>query len=287
MGSSKIVLITGTSSGIGLAAAVAAADAGWHTVATMRDTGRGDDLRAAAERAGVTERLQIEELDVTEPDSIASCLKKVVAEHGRLDAVVNNAGAGFVGTVEQMGMDVIRKSMEVNYFGVVEVTRAAMPLLRESGGRIITVTSVGGVIGQPFNEAYCAAKFAVEGFMESLAPVAATVGVKISVVEPGAVASEFIAGQQLDIPAMIAAAGPYAPALKHYVERTVGAFRNAQTSEEAAAPIIATLTAEEPAFRVQTSSWARGFTGVKLADLDGSAVQMVTAGWVEEHQHHH
>ncbi|MFE6857985.1 SDR family oxidoreductase [Nocardia sp. NPDC057668] len=287
MGSSKIVLITGTSSGIGLAAAVAAADAGWHTVATMRDTGRGDDLRAAAERAGVTERLQIEELDVTEPDSIASCLKKVVAEHGRLDAVVNNAGAGFVGTVEQMGMDVIRKSMEVNYFGVVEVTRAAMPLLRESGGRIITVTSVGGVIGQPFNEAYCAAKFAVEGFMESLAPVAATVGVQISVVEPGAVASEFIAGQQLDIPAMIAAAGPYAPALKHYVERTVGAFRNAQTSEEAAAPIIATLTAEEPAFRVQTSSWARGFTGVKLADLDGSAVQMVTAGWVEEHQHHH
>lgn len=287
MGSSKIVLITGTSSGIGLAAAVAAADAGWHTVATMRDTGRDGDLRDAAERAGVAERLQVEELDVTEPDSIASCLKKVVAEHGRLDAVINNAGAGFVGTVEQMSMDFIRKSMEVNYFGVVEVTRAAMPLLRESGGRIITVTSVGGVIGQPFNEAYCAAKFAVEGFMESLAPVAATVGVKVSVVEPGAVASEFIAGQQLDIHAMVAAAGPYAPALQHYVERTVGAFRNAQTSDEAAATVIATLTAEEPAFRVQTSSWARGFTGVKLADLDGSAVQMLTGGWVEEHQHHH
>lgn len=287
MGSSKIVLITGTSSGIGLATAVAAAQDGWHAIATMRDTARGDDLRAAAEQAGVAERIQIEQLDVTDPDSIATCLKKVVAEHGRLDAVVNNAGAGFVGTIEQMGMDVVRKSMEVNYFGVVEVTRAAMPLLRESKGRIITVTSVGGVIGQPFNEAYCAAKFAVEGFMESLAPVAATVGVKVMVVEPGAVASEFIAGQDLDIPALVAAAGPYAPALQNYVKRTLNAFRSAQTSAEAAVPILTALTAEEPPFRAQTSSWARGFSSTKLSDLDGAAVQMVTSSWVEQQPEHH
>ncbi|MEU4345874.1 SDR family NAD(P)-dependent oxidoreductase [Streptomyces sp. NPDC023838] len=274
------VVITGTSSGIGLAAAVAAARAGWQTVATMRDPLRADALMEAAAEAGVSDLLQVKRLDVTDPGSVAACLDEVVAEHGRLDAVINNAGAGAVGTVEQDGMAPVRAAMEVNYFGVVEVTRAALPHLRASKGRVITVTSVGGVIGQPFNEAYCAAKFAVEGFMESLAPVAATVGVHVTVVEPGAVASEFVASQELDIPALLAAAGPYAPALRAYVDRTLKSFAAAQTPAEAAAPVIEALTAAHPPFRIQTSDWARAFTATKLADTDGSAVQNMTASWV-------
>ncbi|MER7463448.1 SDR family NAD(P)-dependent oxidoreductase [Streptomyces sp. NPDC097981] len=278
--STKTVLITGTSSGIGLAAAVATAQAGWHTVATMRDTGRADALRKAADEAGVADLVQVKRLDVTDAASVAACVAEVVAEHGRLDAVVNNAGAGFVGTIEQMGMEPVRAAMEVNYFGVVELTLAALPHLRASGGRVLTVTSVGGVIGQPFNEAYCAAKFAVEGFMESLAPVAASTGVQVAVVEPGAVASEFVASLQLDVPALLAEAGPYAPALKTYVERTTQSFANAQTPAEAAAPVVEALTADRMPFRVQTSDWARDFVATKLTDLDGSAVQSMTAGWV-------
>ena len=84
---------------------------------------------------------------------------------------------------------------------------------------LITVTSVGGVVGQPFNEAYYAARFAVEGFMEALAPVAATVSVQVVVVEPGAVASSFVANQDLDIPTLLEAFGPYAPALQAYIDR--------------------------------------------------------------------
>ncbi len=276
----KTVLITGTSSGIGLATAIASAQAGWVTIATMRDLRKADALRAAAAEAGVTDLLRIEPLDVTEPDSIAACLAAVIAEHGHLDAVVNNAGAGQVGTIEQSSVADVRAAMEVNFFGVVAVTRAALPHLRASGGRVITVTSVGGVVGQPFNEAYCAAKFAVEGFMESLAPVAATVGVAVTVVEPGAVASEFVASQSLDIPTLLAAAGPYAPALKAYIDRTLKSFGNAQSPAQAAAPIISALTAEQPPFRVQTSDWAREFTATKLADLDGSAVLAMTGDWV-------
>ncbi|MDH6120719.1 SDR family NAD(P)-dependent oxidoreductase [Kitasatospora sp. GAS204B] len=275
----RTVLITGTSSGIGLATAVAAAQAGWRAVATMRDTAKAGALIAAAEAAGVSELVEVRALDVTDPASVAACVAQIAAEHGRLDAVVNNAGAGHVGTIEQESVEDVRAVMEVNFFGVVEVTRAALPLLRESKGRLISVTSVGGVIGQPFNEAYCAAKFAVEGFMESLAPVAATTGVSVSVVEPGAVASEFVANVGLD-PQAVAAAGPYGPALATYLDRTRNAFANAQTREGAAAAIIEVLTAEKPAFRVQTSDAARGFTAVKLADQDGSAVQGLTAGWV-------
>ncbi|GAA0348586.1 SDR family NAD(P)-dependent oxidoreductase [Streptomyces blastmyceticus] len=277
----RTVLITGTSSGIGLAAAVGAARAGWKVVATMRDPRKADALLKAAAEAGVSDAVQVERLDVTDAESVTACLAEVVAEHGRLDAVVNNAGAGHLGTVEQDDMSAVRRAMEVNYFGVVEVTRAALPHLRATRGRLVTVTSVGGVIGQPFNEAYCAAKFAVEGFMESLVPVAASVGVDVSVVEPGAVASEFVAALGIDIPALVAAAGSYAPALQAYIARTQQSFGNAQTPAEAAAAVIDALTAERPPFRIQTSDWARDFTATKLADRDGSAVQSLMTAWVE------
>lgn len=280
MSTPKTVLITGTSSGIGLAAAVAAAEAGWRVIATMRDTSRAEALRKAADIADVSHLLHVEPLDVTDLASVATCVDRVIAEHGRLDAVINNAGAGYVGTLEQTGMNPVRNAMEVNYFGVVQVTHAALPHLRATQGRVITVTSVGGIVGQPFNEAYCAAKFAVEGFMESLAPVAASVGVHVTVVEPGAVASEFVASQQLDIPALLTAAGPYAPALQAYIERTLKSFSAAQTPAEAAAPILTALTTDKPPFRIQTSDWAQTFVATKLADLDGSAVQRLTTEWV-------
>ncbi|NUR24470.1 MAG: SDR family NAD(P)-dependent oxidoreductase [Catenulispora sp.] len=280
MATQKTVLITGTSSGIGLAAAVGAARAGWTVVATMRDPAKADPLMAAAGAEGVAGRVHVERLDVTDASSVEATVARVIAAHGHLDAVVNNAGAGQVGTIEVAGMTPVRDTMEVNYFGVVEVTRATLPHLRASRGRLVTVTSVGGVVGQPFNEAYCAAKFAVEGFMESLAPVAATVGVRVTVVEPGAVASEFVASQRLDIPMLVDAAGPYAPALKAYVDRTLKSFGNAQRVEDAAAPIIAALEADDPPFRIQTSEWAHEFVAAKLADLDGTAVQAMTAQWV-------
>ncbi|MFJ3641134.1 SDR family oxidoreductase [Streptomyces sp. NPDC090108] len=276
---SPVVLITGTSSGIGLATAIAAARAGWTTVATLRDTGRAGALREAADRAGVT--LDIRQLDVTDPDSVTAAVEGVVADHGRLDALVNNAGAGHVGTIENESVDDVRQVMEVNFFGVVQTTKAALPHLRASGGRLITVSSVGGVIGQPFNEAYCAAKFAVEGFMESLAPVAAKLGVTVSVVEPGAVATEFVNNIGVDPADAIAAAGAYEETLKNYLTHILGQFAGgAQTPEEAAVTVLEALTAERPAFRLQTSDWARAFTGTKLADNDGSATVGMTGSWL-------
>ncbi len=239
----------------------------------MRDTAKADALLAAAADAGVS--VDVRALDVTDPASVEACLSGL----DRLDALVNNAGAGHVGTLEQESVEDVRAVMEVNFFGVLHVTKAALPLLRASGGRLLTVTSVGGVVGQPFNEAYCAAKFAVEGFMESLAPVAATAGVSVSVVEPGAVASEFVSNVRLaDDP--LEQAGPYAPALSAYLDRTRGAFANAQTSQDVADRITDLLAAERPPFRLLTSDAARAFVATKLKDLDGAAVQTLTSAWV-------
>lgn len=126
--STPTVLITGTSSGIGLAAAIAAARAGWRTVATLRDTGRADALRKAAVEAGV--ELDIRQLDVVDEASVAAAVDGVIADYGRLDAVVNNAGAGHVGTLELETVADVREVMEVNFFGVLNVSKAALPHLR-------------------------------------------------------------------------------------------------------------------------------------------------------------
>ncbi len=276
----RIVLVTGTSSGIGLATAIAIARAGDHVVATLRHPAGAIALRAAAETAGVT--LDIRPLDVVNDASVAACIAGVISDHGRIDAVINNAGAGHVGTLEIDTIDDVRQVMEVNFFGVLLVSRAAMPHLRASKGRLITVTSVGGVIGQPFNEAYCAAKFAVEGYMESLAPVAARLGVSVSVVEPGAVASEFVANTGVDADAMIAAAGPYAPAMAAYAKRVLSQFANAaQPPQEVADGILALLNSPKPPLRSQTSPASKGFVAAKLVDVDGSIVTGVTSSWLD------
>jgi NAD(P)-dependent dehydrogenase (short-subunit alcohol dehydrogenase family) len=276
--SPRTVLITGTSSGIGLHTAITAAASGWTVVATMRDTRRAGALQSAAADAGVT--LDIRTLDVTDAAQIDSVVADVVADHGHLDALLNNAGAGRLGTIEQMEVDAVRATMEVNFFGVVALTRAAMPHLRASSGRVLTISSVGGIVGQPFNEAYCAAKFAVEGFLESLHPVAATVGVGVSVIEPAAVGSEFVANVGVDREALLAEAGVYAPALGGYLERTASAFAAAQDVVEVGEFVAAALDLDPLPFRLQTSAGATSFVGLKLSDLDGSRVTGFTAGWL-------
>ena len=276
----SVVLITGTSSGIGLATAVAAARAGHTVVATMRDTSKSGALLDAAEAAGV--EVDVRELNVLDESDIESCIATTFTDYGRLDAVINNAGGGHIGTIELESLGKVRTVMEANFFGVVAVTHSALPHLRASRGRLITISSVGGTVGQPFNEAYCASKFAVEGFMESLAPVAASVGVSVTVVEPGPVSSEFVANLGADFPAMIRTAGPYTRALESYLRRTQAQFSssNAQTPAEVGQIVADLLTASPAPARVQTSDYARSFIGTKIADLDGSAVQAVTAGWV-------
>lgn len=275
------VLITGTSSGLGLESAIAAAQAGFTTIATMRDLDRSADLRKAAADAGVT--LDIRRLDVTEQESIDECVGGAIDTHGRLDALVNNAGrANNFPTIEMCTMDTYRANLEVNFFGVVAVTRAAMPHLRASRGRIVTIGSSRGLIAQPFNEAYSAAKFAVEGFLESLAPTAAAVGVTVVIVEPGPVlGTSFGANSGITRDSLLAAAGPYAEVLEPYLDWVVrGGYPGAQSAGEVAEVVLRALTEPEPALRIPTSDWVREFASVKLADLDGTIVQALTRSWL-------
>jgi NAD(P)-dependent dehydrogenase (short-subunit alcohol dehydrogenase family) len=158
----QVAVVTGASSGIGLATAVALARRSCTVVATMRDVGRAHTLVAAAEAAGVA--VETATLDVTSDDSVARCVAGILDRHGRIDVVVNNAGSSHVGTLEEVTIADIQEVIDVNCLGAARVTRAVRPAMRAAGrGRLIAVSSISGVFGQPFSEAYCAAKFALEG----------------------------------------------------------------------------------------------------------------------------
>ncbi|NUW33917.1 SDR family NAD(P)-dependent oxidoreductase [Nonomuraea sp. SMC257] len=278
----RTVLITGTSSGIGLATAVTAARAGFATVATMRDPDRAGELLEAAAKAGV--EVDVRRLDVTDAGSAESCLRGVREDYGRLDALVNNAGvSNFDPTMEMSTLEALRANLEVNFFGVIAVSRVAMPLLRTSGGRLVSLGSVHGVVGQPFNEAYAAAKFAVEGFMESLAPVAASQGVTVSVVVPGFVSdTRFGIFPDINRKTIQAASGPYAGTFADYIDwvRGAGWERAGQSKWEVAEVVVDALTTEDPPFRIPTSAWVSGYLAAKLADGDGSAVRALARTWI-------
>lgn len=261
-------------------AAVASARDGHTVVATMRDTAKQNALVAAAVAAGV--QLDVTQLDITDQSSIDACLAGVLKRHGRLDVVVNNAGTGYVGTLEQTPPEAFEQVMDTNFVGHMRVTRSVLPTMRAQGsGSIISVTSVGGVVGQPFNDAYCAAKFATEGLMESLAPVAAAFGISVSVIEPGAVASEFVSNVRTLVDERLAdTEDPYRELFSAYVERTLGAFDNAQDPAETGAAIAAVVNDPSPGFRYQTSPAATAFASAQLSDLDGSVVQGATRSWV-------
>lgn len=261
---------------MGLHAAVELARRGVHVVATLRDPAKSERLRAAGSAAGV--ELDVRRLDVVDHSAAAALIGEVEEEFGGIDILVNNAGRGMVASAEQASMAQIREQMDVNYFAPVNLTKAVLPGMRERGaGSIFTVTSVGGAVGQPFADAYCGSKFAVEGFMQSLAVVAERLGVRVSVIEPAAVASDFVANA-----ARPDAAGPYTPLLDAYIRRSSVAFANAQSEESAGVAIADAVLSDDYRFRWQSSDGATAFVSASLADTDGSRVLGLTRPWIGE-----
>src|SRR5271167_2792741 len=183
----KVALVTGSSSGIGLLTAVELALNGCRVVATMRNLGSSGRLEAAAQKGGVRDRIDVRRLDITEFESLPGAVEAIVRDHGRIDVLVNNAGISVAGFAEDMTLAELRHQLETNFFGNVAMTKAALPVMRaQKSGHIITVTSVAGRLGQPMLSAYSASKYALEGWSESLRIETHSLGIRVSLVEPGA-----------------------------------------------------------------------------------------------------
>ncbi|MFZ6052209.1 SDR family oxidoreductase [Halocola ammonii] len=174
--SPKSILVTGGSSGIGLSIAKYLSDKGFVVFGTSRKAKNGEKL----------ENFTLVNMDVTSEESISEAIDYILKNNGPIDVLVNNAGLGIAGPLENTSDEEAKKVFETNVFGVLNVCRACIPILRDNGGgNIINVTSIGGIVGLPFRGIYCSSKFAVEGITETLSMELRAFNIHVSIIEPG------------------------------------------------------------------------------------------------------
>ncbi len=187
----KVAVVTGTSSGIGFETALALAREGYHTYATMRDTTKSDKIKEFGQKDGL--KISVLELDVDNDDSVKVAIKKILDEKQRIDVLVNNAGWGLWGCVEDVSVDEFKTQFETNFFSVIRLIQEVGPTMRKQGsGKIINISSVAGRIGFPASPAYISSKFALEGLSESLRLEMAPFGVDVIIIEPGVIKTNFL-----------------------------------------------------------------------------------------------
>jgi NAD(P)-dependent dehydrogenase (short-subunit alcohol dehydrogenase family) len=272
----KVILITGTSTGLGAAAAIRLAKSGHAVYATMRDLSKKGDLAAAMAQAKAS--MTLLQLDVQDMASVTAAVGAVMKAEGRIDTLINNAGAGFARSTEQATLDDVAWVMDLNFMGVVRATKAVIPHMRKArAGHIVNISSVGGLVGQPFNEIYCAAKFAVEGYTEALASyVQPHFGIKFTAVEPGGISSAFFASA---VKKMEETGGvlndEYAPIMQKYRDRSRARGTSAfQTPDQVAEVVAKVVESADPPVRIRTSPWAEDLCALKTsADPDGKKLQ--------------
>jgi NAD(P)-dependent dehydrogenase (short-subunit alcohol dehydrogenase family) len=242
--SSRVWFITGSSSGLGRALAEAVLERGDAAAATARS------VEALADLAGrFGDRVRPLALDVTDPGSIRAAVQEALRTFGHVDVVVNNAGFGLLGAVEELDEAELRGQMETNFFGAFLVTQALLPYLREQGGgHVVNISSEGGMMGVAGAAAYNASKFALEGFSEALEQEARPLGIKVTIVEPGAMRTDW-AGRSLQQAARRVDA--YAQTAGQ-VRRLVPGSDGQQGGDPAkvAQAIIAAVAADEPPLRL-------------------------------------
>lgn len=186
----QVALITGCSSGIGYETALMLARNGFHIFATMRDTKKSNSLARISEKEKLA--LKILELDVNDGKSIENAINRIKSEAKRIDILINNAGYGLVGFFEDLTLDEIRNQFETNFFGVLNITKNVIPIMRlQKRGTIVNISSGAGQVGFPGISAYVSSKFAVEGFSESLMYELSPFGIKVIIIEPGVVRTNF------------------------------------------------------------------------------------------------
>ena len=192
----KVAVVTGTSSGIGFESALALAREGYYTYATMRDTTKSDRIKELAKEENL--KIDVIELDVDKEDSIKTAIKQILDQKQRIDVLVNNAGWGLWGCVEDVSVDEFKTQFETNFFSIIRLIQEVGPTMRkQNSGTIINISSVVGRIGFPASPAYISSKFALEGLSESLRFELAPFGVNVVIIEPGVIKTNFMKNMQL------------------------------------------------------------------------------------------
>ena len=274
-----VILITGASSGFGMLTALAFARKGDAVYATMRDPEQGSGLQDAASAEGL--RLNLLRLDVTDTQSVRAAVEHVLAAHGRIDVLVNNAGIHIPGALEDMPEADLHRVMDTNFFGVINVTRAVLPAMRkQKSGRIIMLSSVGGMISRAVDSIYCAGKWALEGMSEGLRYEVARFGIKVSLIEPGVFRTEI--GNKYKAPPDYPHASPYRGLLAFRIGKVAEACRNGDDPQLVADLIVDVANKEDPALRYPAGRQAEEFLSeLKQMDADERDKSIRTASGID------
>lgn len=243
-----VAIVTGASSGIGKSVALRLLDKGYRVHAAARRTPAMDDLATLGAR--------VHHVDLTKPESIEAFVADVLAEGDRIDVLVNNAGYGSYGAVEDVPMADARAQMDVNVFGLAHMVQLVLPSMRRRrAGRIVNVSSIGGKIWSPLGAWYHASKFAVEGFSDCLRNEVRPFGIDVVVIEPASTATEWT-GVALDNARKVSGSGPYA-AIIDGAEAMFTTERGQQSADDCARVIVRAATVAKPKARYATSAAAR------------------------------
>ncbi len=189
----KVAVVTGSSTGIGYETSLILARNGFLTYATMRNLNKSENIKSIATKENLP--IHIKQLDVTDDTSVKNAVEAISSETGRIDILVNNAGYGLNGAFEDLAMDEIKAQYETNLFGLIRTTQAVLPIMRrQKSGTIINISSGAGRFGFPGSSAYVSTKFAVEGLSESMSYELEPFGIKVVLVEPGVIKTNFVDG---------------------------------------------------------------------------------------------
>jgi len=192
----KVAIVTGSSSGIGFETSLALAREGYFTYATMRDTTKSNKIKEIAQKENL--KINVLELDVDDEKSVKSAIAQILDQKQRIDVLVNNAGWGLWGCVEDVSVDEFKEQFETNFFSIIRLIQEVAPAMRKQGsGTIVNVSSVVGRIGFPASPEYISSKFALEGLSESLRFELTPFGVDVIIIEPGVIKTNFMKNMKM------------------------------------------------------------------------------------------
>ncbi len=260
----QVAVVTGSSTGIGLETSLVLAKEGFSTYATMRNLDKSADITSKAAREDLP--LTVLQMNVDDDKSVNDTIEKIINDKGRIDVVVNNAGYALVGAFEETSMLDGRAQMETNFFGTLRVIKAVLPIMRnQRTGIMVNVTSMGGRVAIPFDSFYHASKFALEGLSESLRYEIEPFGVKVVLIEPGAVKSDF--WKNLKLTRNIEDS-PYRPVIQKLTESFEKMTQNAIPPEQVARIILKAVISDNPDFRNIVGEDAKSILEVKSNNSD-------------------
>jgi NAD(P)-dependent dehydrogenase (short-subunit alcohol dehydrogenase family) len=239
----KIAIVTGSSSGIGLETSLLLARNGFYTYVTMRNLDKSKAITNLKQKEKLS--LEVLQLDVTTDESVKEAINKIINEQERIDVLVNNAGYALVGPFEELSIEEFKEQFETNVFGVIRVTQAVLPIMRRQRcGTIVNISSIAGKIGFPLTSAYVSSKFALEGLSESMAYEVEQFGIKVILIEPGVIKTNFDNNLKIGKRVTIDHNSSYAEMTQKRISRFKPRFESGSPPIEVAKVILKAITSK-------------------------------------------